>query len=48
MSYLAHNVCRGLHSFISVVDIIYIGQIMCNLARNVRPIFHSYSFSEGD
>ena len=47
-SYLDCNVFHGLQSFILVVDIIYIGHITINLAHNVRPIFHVYSFSESD
>ena len=30
------------------VDMIYIDLITSYLARNVRPIFHIYSFSESD
>ena len=30
------------------VDIIYIDHITSYLARNVRPIFHIYPFSESD
>ena len=31
-----------------LVDIIYTDHITSNLARNVRPTFHIYSFSESD
>ena len=43
-SYLARNVCHGLHSFVLLIDIIYIGHIMSYLARNVYTILHIYSF----
>ena len=47
-SYLARNVHHGLHNFVLVVDIIYIGHNMSYLARNDRPIFHIYSSSDSD
>ena len=37
---------RGYYRYF--VDIICIDHIMSYLARNVRPIFHIYSFSESD
>ena len=46
--YLDHNVHRILHIFVLVVDIIFIGQIMSYLGRNVFPIFHIYSSSVSD
>ena len=45
-SYLARNVQHGLHSFVLVVDIIYIGHAMNYFAYNFHPIFHIYSSSE--
>ena len=47
-SYLACNVCHGLHSFVLLIDIIYIGHITSYLARNANPIFQIYLFSESD
>ena len=38
-SYLDHNVCDVLNSFVLVVDIIF-GHITSYLARNARPISH--------
>ena len=37
---------RGYYPY--YVDMIYIDHITIYLARNVRPIFHIYSFSESD
>ena len=46
-SYLSLNVCRNLHCFVLVVDIIF-GHIKSYLARNICPISHIYWSSEID
>ena len=47
-SYLAHNFCHGIQSFVLVVDIIYIVHTRSYLACNVRPISQIYSSIESD